>query len=293
MGRYEDRRSQQTVQGQSIGCHGIQNRRHQFRVFMCVLEPTDRTVSSGSDTSAETNGACVSGSGDYFQQIVAENTNASAQTLWELMKGRLYKAVKSQRARFTSATMKKDGTVEEIPERLRQLACGLPETTTDYVLLLRLRDGLPSALQVNELALTGEFDTVVSQVGQISDAMAALRPRREQANAVGGAGDYTNGNRNGTSHTIGRSDEEWTRDRTKPRRSSENPVGFNPNDPEDVRRWNRARQCYRCQQWGHIRISGTQECRWLEANPKNGADGGRGGRPSKSNRNGWREGGRE
>jgi hypothetical protein len=61
------------------------------------------------------------------------------------------------------------------------------------VLLQRLRDGLPSALKVNALAVTGEFDTVVSQVGQISDAMAALRPRREQVNAVGGAGEYANG----------------------------------------------------------------------------------------------------
>jgi hypothetical protein len=66
MGRYEDRRSQQTVQGQPIGCQGIQNRRRQFRVFTCVLGPTDRTVSRGSDTSAETSGACISGSGGYF-----------------------------------------------------------------------------------------------------------------------------------------------------------------------------------------------------------------------------------
>jgi hypothetical protein len=119
------------------------------------------------------------------------------------MQGRLYNTaqVQSQRARFTSATMKKDESVKEFAERLRQLACGLPETTTDEVLLQRLRDGLPSALKVNALAVTGKFDSVVSQVGQIADAMAVMRPRREQANAVGGAGD----------HTVGTSDEEWTR----------------------------------------------------------------------------------
>jgi hypothetical protein len=161
------------------------------------------------------------------------------------------------------------------------------------VLLQRLWDGLPIALKVNALAVTGEFDTLVSQVGQIADTMAALRPRREQVNAVGGAGEHANGKRKGTSHTIGTSDEDWTRDRTKPRGSPENPVGFNPNDPEDVRYWNRARQCSRCQQWGHIRIGGTQECRWPEANPENGGEGERDGPPSKSNRNGWREGGRE
>jgi hypothetical protein len=61
--------------------------------------------------------------------------------------------------------MKKDESVEEFAERLRQLACRLPKTTMDDVLLQRLRDGPPSALKVNTLAVTGEFDTVVSQVG--------------------------------------------------------------------------------------------------------------------------------
>jgi hypothetical protein len=91
--------------------------------------------------------------------------------------------------------MKKDETVEEFAERLRQLACGMPETTTDNVLLQRLSDGLPSALKFNALAVTGEFDTVDSQVGQSADTMAALRPRREQENAVGGAVEHTNGKR--------------------------------------------------------------------------------------------------
>jgi hypothetical protein len=82
------------------------------------------------------------------------------------MQGRLYNTaqVQSQRARFSSATMEKDESVEDFAERLRQLSCGLPETTTDDVLLQRLRDGLPSALKVNALAVPGEFDTVVSQV---------------------------------------------------------------------------------------------------------------------------------
>jgi hypothetical protein len=64
---------------------------------------------------------------------------------------------------------------------------------------------------------------VVSQVGHISDAMEALRPRREQVNAVGGAGEYANGKRKSMSPTVGTSNEEWTRDRTKPRGSRENP----------------------------------------------------------------------
>jgi hypothetical protein len=147
------------------------------------------------------------------------------------------------------------------------------------VILQRLSDSLPSTLKVNALAVTGKFDTVVSQVGQIADAMAAIRTRREQDNAVGEANEYTNGNRKGINQTVGTSDEEWTRDSTKTRGSRENPVGFNPNDPEDVRPWNRARQCFRCQKWGHRRIGGTPECRWPEADPKNGVEGKRGGSP--------------
>jgi hypothetical protein len=205
-----------------------------------------------------------------FQQIAATNTNASAQTLCDLMKGRLYNTaqVQIQRARFTRATMKKDESVEQFAERLRQLTYRLPETTTDDVLLQRLRDGLPRTLKVNALAVTGEFDTVSSQSGQIADAMAVMRPRREQVNAVGATIEHTNGKRKGMSHTVVTRDEEWTRDRTKPRGSRDSPVGFHSNDPDDVRPWNRARKCFRCHQWGHVRIGSTQDCRWPEADRK-------------------------
>jgi hypothetical protein len=123
-----------------------------------------------------------------FQQTAAANRDASAQKLWDLMQRRPYSTaqVLSQHARFTSATMKRDETVEEFAERLRELACGLPETTTDGVLLQRQRDGLPSSLKVSALAVSGEFDEVVSQVGQIADVMAAASPRREPVNMIGG-----------------------------------------------------------------------------------------------------------
>jgi Retrotransposon gag protein len=230
-----------------------------------------------------------------FQQIAAANTNASVQIMWDLMQGRLYNTaqVQSQCARFTSAAMKKDETVEEFAERLRQLACGLPEMTTDDVLLQRLRDGLPSALKVNTLAVTEEFDTVVSQVGQIADAMAAMRARREQVNAVGGAGEYTNGKRKCTSHTVGTSDVIGPATAPSPVGIAKNPVAFKPSDPEYVRPWNRARQCFRCQKWGDIIIGGTQECRWPKSDPKTEQRGSAVGLPSKSNSIGGRGGGRE
>jgi hypothetical protein len=43
--------------------------------------------------------------------------------------------MQSKRARFTSATMKSGETVEKFAERLRELACGLPEMMADAVLL--------------------------------------------------------------------------------------------------------------------------------------------------------------
>jgi hypothetical protein len=217
-----------------------------------------------------------------FQQTAAANRDASAQKLWDLMQRRLYNTaqVQSQRARFTSATMKRDETIGEFAERLRELACGLPETTTDAVLLQRLRDGLPSDLKVSALAVSGEFDEVVSQVGQIADVMAAARPRREPVNMIGGAGGREYGRVEGTRRTGGTGDVEWARDRAWPRGSRENPVDFNPDDPEDIRPWNRARKCYCCQQWGHIRIGGTQECEWPEVGSGNGREEGAAGASS-------------
>jgi hypothetical protein len=110
-----------------------------------------------------------------FQKIPATHPSASATKLWDLIQSRLYNSaqVATQRARFTAAVMQKDETVEEFADRLRGLDCGLPEATSDDVLLQRLRDGLPSSLKVNALSVTGEFDAVVSQVGQIAEAITA------------------------------------------------------------------------------------------------------------------------
>jgi hypothetical protein len=144
-----------------------------------------------------------------FQKIAATHPSASATQLWDLMQSRLYNSgqVATQRARFPAAVMQKDETVEEFAERLRGLASGLPETTSDDVLLQTLRDGLPSSLKVNALSVTGEFDAVVSQVGQIAEAIAAASSKsghagftREHVNVVRGRDPETG-------------DQEWARDR--------------------------------------------------------------------------------
>jgi hypothetical protein len=48
------------------------------------------------------------------------------------------------------------------------------------MLLKTFRDGLKHNLKVSALAVTGEFDAVVSQVEQIAEAMAAATESRTQ-----------------------------------------------------------------------------------------------------------------
>jgi hypothetical protein len=71
-----------------------------------------------------------------FQIIAATHSSASSTQIWDLMQARLYNSaqVATKRARFTAAVMQKDETVEEFAERVRELACGLPEATSDDVL---------------------------------------------------------------------------------------------------------------------------------------------------------------
>jgi hypothetical protein len=224
-----------------------------------------------------------------FHQVAAANPRTDADVLWDLMRRRLYNTaqVQSQRARFTSARMARDESVGQYAERLRELACGLPETLSDEMLLQRFRDGLSNNLKISALAVTGEFDAVVSQVEQISDAMeaaTAARTRRygggEAVNSVTEqAGTSWVGGRRSEGAAKGSADAEWTRDISKPRGSLENPVGFSPKEPEDVRPWNRARKCFRCMQYGHIRVGGTQQCEWPEADSGNGRGGDAAGTP--------------
>jgi hypothetical protein len=205
-----------------------------------------------------------------FHQVAAANPTADAETLWDLMRSRLYNTSQgqSQRDRFTSAHMARDETVGLLAERLRDLAYGLPETLSDEMLLQRFRDGLHTNLKISALAVTGEFGAVVSQVEQIAEAMAAAtaaRARRyggsETVNSVTEqAGRGWVGGRRSEAPAKERAETDWERDRSKPRGSVENPVGFSPRDPEDVRPWNRSRKCFGCLWYGRIRVGGAEQC---------------------------------
>jgi hypothetical protein len=194
-----------------------------------------------------------------FQNLAATHPSASSPQLWDLTQARLYKSAQVATQRFTAAVMQKDETVEEFAERLRVLACGLPEATSDDVLLQRLRDGLPNSLKVNSLSVTGEFDAVVSQVCQIAGAITAASSKTRHA---GFAREHVNVVR-GKDRETGY--QEWSKDRSRPLGSLENPLVFSPANKENVRDWNRALLCFNCRKYGHIRVGAAEECGWPEA----------------------------
>jgi hypothetical protein len=141
---------------------------------------------------------------------------------------------------------------------MTQLACELPESIDDHLLQKRLIAGLPDYLKVPAATKSTDFDTAVTQLELVMEATSIGGNKRrygggEQVNEVrevqgGGRGVDANGAEGGGG----------TRDRSKPRGSRENPVGFDPNTPEEVTPWNWSRRCFRCNQFGHILVGATQ-----------------------------------
>jgi Retrotransposon gag protein len=202
-----------------------------------------------------------------FQQVAAANPTATAFELWAAMERRLYNVaqVQKQREKVYEARMKREESVEEFAERLRELAAGLPESIDDYVLQQRLIAGLPEYLKVPAATASTDFDTAVTQLGQVAEAMTTSASRRRY-----GSGEQVNEVRDGVPagrRAVGELQDGTVgiRDRSKPRDSGENPVGCDPNKPEEVTPWNWSRRCFRCNQFGHIRVGATQECRWPDA----------------------------
>jgi hypothetical protein len=74
--------------------------------------------------------------------------------------------------------MKRGESVEEFAERSRELAVGLPESVDDYVLQQRLIAGLPEYLKVPAATASTDFDTAVTQLGQVAEAMTNSASRR-------------------------------------------------------------------------------------------------------------------
>jgi Retrotransposon gag protein len=198
-----------------------------------------------------------------YQQVAATMPRATADELWDAMEKRLYNEaqVRIQRGKFYGAKMGRDETVEDFAERLRELSCGLPEQVTEHVLLQRMVEGLPNELKLQAAVASSDFDVAVGQLSQLSELMEArARRRHEGREVVNHIGERVTPRELGARDANRSADKEWRRDRAAPRGSLENPVGFDPTNPQGVRPWNRSRQCYGCKQFGHIRVGGTQEC---------------------------------
>jgi hypothetical protein len=223
-----------------------------------------------------------------YQQVAAANPTATAEELWAAMERRLHNPaqVQSQRGKFYEARMKRGESVEEFAERLRELACGLPESIDDCVLQQRLIAGLPDYLKVPAATASTDFDTAVTQLELVMEAMSSSTIRRrhgvaEQVNEVlEGERDgfrFNAASQRGSVSWTGRETVEETRDRSKPAGSRENPVGFDPKKPEEVTPWNWSRRCFKCNQFGHIRVGATQERQWPEATVVAVSGNGKGG----------------
>ena len=66
-------------------------------------------------------------------------------------------------------------------------------------------------------------------------------------------------------------------DRSKPQGHPKNPVGPNPDKPDDRRFYSTRRQCYGCRRFGHQRtgVSGKQICGWEPVSLEEGSAWGR------------------
>jgi hypothetical protein len=103
--------------------------------------------------------------------------------------------VKSQRGSFTSAKIDSGETVDDLSERMQNLAVGLPElegAAGDAVLLQRFTDALLEELQVHAYGISGDYDQLVASLSRIQRTLGkkdkpgvTWRARRaEQVNEI-------------------------------------------------------------------------------------------------------------
>jgi hypothetical protein len=78
--------------------------------------------------------------------------------------------LRSQRGAFTSAKLDSGETVDDLSERLQNLAVGLPEfegAAGDAVLLQRFTDALPEELLVHAYGISGDYEHLVASLSRI------------------------------------------------------------------------------------------------------------------------------
>jgi hypothetical protein len=100
-----------------------------------------------------------------FLKISSEpkNTDATPEALCKVMTQNLHNdtMVRSQRGAFTSANIDSKETVDDLSERLQNLAVRLQKlegSAGDAVLLQHITDALPQELQVHAYSINGDYD---------------------------------------------------------------------------------------------------------------------------------------
>jgi hypothetical protein len=109
-----------------------------------------------------------------YEEVAANNLDATADELWEILRGKLFNQSqqRTQRASFYSAYWKeKSESIEQFGARLQTAAIALPERVSDEVLVHRFIDGLPGRLKTQALLVYGNFDEVVAKTALVSRAL--------------------------------------------------------------------------------------------------------------------------
>jgi hypothetical protein len=136
----------------------------------CIRCPSAFSINKGYAFSGTAKAA--------FLKVSSEPKHADAtpENLWKVMATKLYSdtMVSSQRGAFTSTVLDSGATVENLSERLQDLAVGLPElegAAGDAVLLHRFIDALQEELQVHAYGISGNYDHLFASLSRIQKTL--------------------------------------------------------------------------------------------------------------------------
>jgi hypothetical protein len=137
-----------------------------------------RSLTLSPEHEASTVGMAFTGpAATVYEKVLGDSISATAVELWEKMEKRLYNdaQVQAQRSKFHTARLGTNETIEDFPQRIRDLGTGLPEAAEYSMILQRFREGLTTTLKLQSLAISAGFDEVVSRVSQMSEVQGKRR----------------------------------------------------------------------------------------------------------------------
>jgi hypothetical protein len=224
-----------------------------------------------------------------FQEAMGEaKIGITAAEIWKLMAAKLYNddMIEIQRANFNAASLEAGEDVSVLAKRLYELALGLPElqgSSRSILMMQQLKDALPSELRTHmaKIRNTHSFDAtaaVLSQIQREKGIEGGKGRRREPVRAV----------TEGSADTVAAAMPEIVQAikalvptfsqqqpsnkaplsvtiyKTTPPGSRKNPVGPDPERPDDRNVACSSRQCYRCDLYGPIKYNteGMVHCQW-------------------------------